>query len=530
MTDQLIPAAQYLRMSTEHQQYSIANQAEAISRYAEIHGFSVVKTYSDPAKSGLSLKKRSGLRQLLKDAVEGRSEFRAILVYDVSRWGRFQDCDEAAHYEYLCKSSGVPVHYCAEMFPDDAGFAGAIMKALKRTMAGEYSRDLSARVRAGLTRLAKQGYKAGGSPPYGLRRQLLDSRGIPLRLLATGERKSLVTDKVILVPGPQDEVEVVRRIFREFAEQHRSMRSIAKRLNSEGIPFNCRNEWSAATISRVLKQPNYVGTQVWGRTTSRLCSPPKEVPPEQWAVCPNAFTAIVDETLFDHAQVRFRGMTHCLTDEELLHRARRVFEEHGTLTGRIIEQSRLCPGATTYWHRFHGLLSLYARLGINSKHGASILLRQRLLMIRRELMNNILQHFSAELEEFRPRPHFRALLRHRRTGLLISVLMGKCKPTTTGKIRWFIFPPKSERKRITILALLNKDNSSVQELHIFPDTKIIGNKAPLRENNPWLQSGIRAQKLSDLLDVIQQMRALKSPRTNAPESIVPLQISSFVTS
>src|SRR5437667_3827827 len=174
MTQFLIPAAQYLRMSTDHQQYSLDNQADAIGRYAADHNFLVVKTYSDAAKSGLRLKNRGGLKQLLKDVVDGGLEFHTILVYDVSRWGRFQDVDEAAHYEYLCKSSGVPVHYCAEMFSNDNSMSGLIMKALKRTMAGEYSRELSVKVRAGLFRLAKLGYKLGGHAVYGLRRQLLD--------------------------------------------------------------------------------------------------------------------------------------------------------------------------------------------------------------------------------------------------------------------------------------------------------------------------------------------------------------------
>jgi hypothetical protein len=33
----------------------------------------------------------------------GAASFDVILVYDVSRWGRFQDADESAYYEYLCK-------------------------------------------------------------------------------------------------------------------------------------------------------------------------------------------------------------------------------------------------------------------------------------------------------------------------------------------------------------------------------------------------------------------------------------------
>jgi len=101
--NQLVPAAQYLRMSTEHQQYSLENQSVAIQRYAETQGFEVVLTYRDTAKSGLVLRHRVGLRQLLQDVVSGTATYRAILVYDVSRWGRFQDTDESAHYEFLCK-------------------------------------------------------------------------------------------------------------------------------------------------------------------------------------------------------------------------------------------------------------------------------------------------------------------------------------------------------------------------------------------------------------------------------------------
>ena len=96
-------------MSTDHQHYSLLSQRTAIEQYAAVHGFIVIKTYEDPGRSGLSLKYRRGLARLLHDVVSGDQMFKAILVYDVSRWGRFQDTDEAAHYEFLCKSAGVPV-------------------------------------------------------------------------------------------------------------------------------------------------------------------------------------------------------------------------------------------------------------------------------------------------------------------------------------------------------------------------------------------------------------------------------------
>ena len=142
-------AAQYVRMSTEHQQYSIENQQTAIAQYAELHGFEIVRTYSDQARSGIDLAHRPGLRQLLQDIVAAKVIYQAILVFDVSRWGRFQDADESAFYEFFCKRAGARVHYCAESFTNDDTLASTLLKTVKRAMAGEYLRELSAKVSPG---------------------------------------------------------------------------------------------------------------------------------------------------------------------------------------------------------------------------------------------------------------------------------------------------------------------------------------------------------------------------------------------
>jgi DNA invertase Pin-like site-specific DNA recombinase len=108
-----VPAAQYVRMSTEHQRYSTENQSDAIMQYAIRWGFDIVRTYADNGKSGLRLDGRDALKQLLIDVEGGSPGFKAVLVYDVSRWGRFQDADESAYYEYVCRRSGVEIRYCA---------------------------------------------------------------------------------------------------------------------------------------------------------------------------------------------------------------------------------------------------------------------------------------------------------------------------------------------------------------------------------------------------------------------------------
>lgn len=141
-------AALYVRMSTEHQQYSTDNQIDVIREYAKRRGLEIVKQYSDEGKSGLKIQGRDSLAQMIRDVQTGEANYSCILVYDVSRWGRFQDADESAYYEYICRQGGVTVHYCAEQFENDGSPVSTIVKGVKRAMAGEYSRELSTKVLA----------------------------------------------------------------------------------------------------------------------------------------------------------------------------------------------------------------------------------------------------------------------------------------------------------------------------------------------------------------------------------------------
>jgi DNA invertase Pin-like site-specific DNA recombinase len=489
-------------MSTDHQQYSLDNQADAIARYAAQHGFQIVKTYSDAARSGLSLRNRAGLKQLLKDVVDGQLEFRAVLVYDVSRWGRFQDTDEAAHYEYLCKSSGVPIHYCAEMFSNDNSVSGLILKALKRTMAGEYSRELSVKVRTGLCRLAKLGYKLGGSAPYGLRRQLLDTQGKPKQLLAYGERKSLANERVTFVPGSQEEIALIVRIFREFADERRSPNSIAARLNRDGITYLRDAKWKAGTIRILLQDPHYIGMQVWGRTTAFLSSPVKRLPFPEWAIRANAFQAIVPQDLFARAQHVFANFTFRLSDEQLLDQLRQIHKTQGRLSAKIIDKSRLCPALSTYYRRFGGLLNVYRRLGYDvPERRTQISIRQRLLLLRSSLIKSFVEALPDQIEGVQKNKRIRPMLRCRKTGLLISVVLARCCHTEIG-VSWLIESPKCERQHTTVLALLNKRNNAIESLRVLPSLIHSAQHIRVRPESDWLKSGVLLEKTTDLLEAV----------------------------
>src|SRR5262249_351505 len=147
----------------------------------------------------------------------------------------FQDADESAYYEYLCRRARIEVHYCAEQFENDGSPVSTIVKGVKRAMAGEYSRELSAKVFAGQCRLIELGYRQGGPAGFGLRRMLRDASGRDKGLLTRGEQKSIQTDRVVLVPGPPSEVETVRWIYKSFVDDGIIESRLTELLNERGV-------------------------------------------------------------------------------------------------------------------------------------------------------------------------------------------------------------------------------------------------------------------------------------------------------
>ena len=390
----MIRGAQYVRMSTERQDYSIANQSAAIESYALLHEIEIVKTYSDPGKSGIDLAHRPGLRNLLRDVANPPTGFEAILVYDVSRWGRFQDIDESAHYEFLCKQAGIHVHYCAEPFAGaDSGMMTMLLKAIKRVMAGEYSRELSDKTTAGQFRLARNGFKLGGQAGYGLRRQLIAPDGTPKQILATGERKSLADDRVRYVLGPPEEVAVVKQIFSWYLDEHLSTRAIAEQLNERAIMRESSQRWNRWAVYTILNHPKYMGCVVFNRRTRRLRTRNKPNPKEQWIVSPNSFEAIIPPERFLEVRKQMRKAVHC-SDEELLTDLRQVLRKHGQVTARTINATRGVASSSTYRKRFGSLAMAYSAIGYKPQKGYfAAHLTQRRAKLKRELQADFAELF-----------------------------------------------------------------------------------------------------------------------------------------
>jgi len=356
-----IPAAQYQRMSTEQQMYSLANQDAAIAAYAQEHGFEIIKTYCDAGKSGITTKGRNGLKSLLADVLSGAARFNTILVLDVSRWGRFQDPDEAAHYEFICKAAGIQVIYCAEVF--ERGPTGSIVKQLKRVMAGEYSRELSAKVRRGKWRQAESGHALGGVVPFGFRRQVVNSDGTLGAVLKPGERKGRPDQEVVYVPGPPEELQVLRTIFRLYVKGRVPPVEIAARLNKLGMTWKDGASWNKDRVHKALNCGLAGGAQVFNKTRVTL-GKIEFLARENWIYRP-VTRPVISPKIFRAARRRAAelGGRRLRTDQEMEDDLRLLLRKHGHITDQLLNSNPHSLRANAYRDRFGSVHAAYQRIG-----------------------------------------------------------------------------------------------------------------------------------------------------------------------
>jgi hypothetical protein len=239
-----------------------------------------------------------------------------VLVYDFSRCGRFQDADESAFYEYLCKRPGISAVSCAEQFEKDCSPVSTTAKGPKRAMAGEFSRELSQKVFTGQCCLIACGFRQGGPPGYGLRPMLIEENCQPKGIHERVQHKIFQTDRATLVPGPE-EVAIVLEIFRSFVEGQKSETDIAENLNSYGIPANPGRARTRGTMHQIQINEKYTGNTVWNRSSFKLKKHRVQNDPEIRVRAEGAFEAVVDPGFFAATGSNIGARSARLTDEEM---------------------------------------------------------------------------------------------------------------------------------------------------------------------------------------------------------------------
>ncbi|MFC0575899.1 recombinase family protein [Paraburkholderia solisilvae] len=462
-----IRAAQYLRMSTDMQEYSLSFQRDAIAEYASRNRLRVVETYEDAGISGLTLKERPALTKLLVDVINPARRFSVLLVFDVSRWGRFQDVDESAFYEYTCRRAGVRVVYVAEPFENDGSPVACIMKALKRAMAGEFSRDMSRKVFLGICVNVERGFHAGGPPPYGMQRLLVNSKDGVKRTLALHEYKNIQTDRIVLTPGPPHEAALVRKIFEWYMQKDASGASIARRLNDIGIVNRAGRPWCGQVILDILRNETYIGTNVYSRTSSKLDSGWKRIPPADWIRIPGAYLPLIDKHVFGKAQEKLRNWHARPTREDIIAGLQKVVTKQGRLNQKLLRHYRSAPSVEQVVHEFGSLYDAYKEIGYPPNLDPE---RSENRNVERKT-----EHLLADLllEEMRCRGHHAEYAKHTGTLCIDRTLRVQLVVRSTwlihGKLPYWVARwPDCFAIDFLVYARIERSGKDLLDFHIFP--------------------------------------------------------------
>ncbi|HEX4077502.1 MAG TPA: recombinase family protein [Rhizomicrobium sp.] len=283
--------ALYARYSSDNQSVaSIEDQFRICREYAVREGWKVVFTYHDAALSGASVILRPGVQALLQDAQRGK--FEMVLSEALDRMSRDQ-ADVATVFKHL-RFAGVQLVTLSE------GEITELHVGLKGTMNALFLKDLAAKTHRGIRGRVEKG-KSGGGLCYGydvVKR--IDSDGEPIR-----------GDRTI----NSSQAEIIRRVFREFAAGI-SPRTIARRLNDEGIPGPDGALWTDSTLrghtargTGLINNQLYIGEMVWNRlhyvkdpATGKRVS--RINPREKWITTEVPELRIVDNDLWQAAKAR----------------------------------------------------------------------------------------------------------------------------------------------------------------------------------------------------------------------------------
>lgn len=321
--------AGYRHSAEDKQENSVPLQRAFIHEFARKHNIEIIHEEADEGVSGLTAN-RPGFRRLFDDWIlnPNAPHFDYVLVYDVSRWGRFEDADEAGYYEFQCRRMGKEVVYARRGFPENEEQRGMfqVQTSFERWMSFQYSKKLSEDVIRGCLEISSQGYSVGGQAPYGMARMLLSAGDRkPIRIMEHGEHKSVANERITFVPKEDETTETVRRIFSRFLGVDVDLREIAEELNADGIPSPNGTEWDKGKVHRVLTNPAYKGTLIYNKTWGRLKRKKRNNPEENWVVYPDAFPAIIDPSRFDMAQERLYWLfpSHYRRGHGLLNKAKK---------------------------------------------------------------------------------------------------------------------------------------------------------------------------------------------------------------
>lgn len=469
-----IHAAAYMRMSTDDQKNSIENQLSFIKEYATSHNMVIIKEYKDMGISGLKFDNRPAMQQLLSDVINHQADFEIVLVYDMSRWSRSQSTKESRFNLYLCEKNGVRVICCVgngakyDSNPDE--FSAEIRELFDLHDAANFSKNLSLRVFRGQCYLITLGFRQGGSAGFGFRRVLFDGAGNRKFILKRGQWKSLQTDRVILEKGPQEEVDIVNKIYQWFVHDQKTEREIADILNSKGIKTDLDRSWTRGVVHQILTNEKYIGHNVYNRKSFKLKAKRVSNPPEEWVRKNHAFPAIVPFDLFEQAQNIIYKRSKKITKEQMLNLLKKLLETKGKLSGLLIDEQENMPSSSIYRAKFGGLLKAYILVGFKPERDYSYIETNKNL---RDMYPLILEQVTKGFKEYGSEiKQLSNGLICVNNGLNISIILSRCITKSPSNHQWLLRFDSGLEPDITVAVRMKPDNFNILDYYIIPHLAI----------------------------------------------------------
>ena len=239
-------AAIYARYSSDQQRAaSIDDQIHLCTKHLDRLGADLTQSYADYALSGATLH-RPGIQSLLHDCQSGAIDL--VVAEALDRLSRDQE-DVAGIFKRL-------TFHNVRLVTVAEGEINELHVGLKGTMNALFLKDLAQKTRRG-----QRGRVEAGKIPGG------NSYGYKIVRTLTTDGSVTTGDRAI----DEDQAAIVRRIFREYAAGM-APRTIAARLNREGVTGPRGGPWNASTINGsrsrrngILNNELYLGRITYNR-------------------------------------------------------------------------------------------------------------------------------------------------------------------------------------------------------------------------------------------------------------------------
>ena len=338
---------------------------------------------------------------------------------------------------------------------------------------------------------------------------LIDQSGAIKTELSRGEHKSLQTDRVILMPGPENEVRTVNLMYRWFIDDGLVETEIAARLNGMQVRTDLDRDWTRGTVHEVLTNEKYIGNNVYNRISFKLKKLRVENTPDMWIKKEGAFESIVPPDVFYTAQGIARARVYRYSNEELIERLRNLYQNRGFLSGLIIDETEGMPSTAIYSHRFGSLVRAYQMVGFTPDRDYRYLETNKFL---RRFHPEIVKQTESQIAMLGG-----SVRRDPATDLLrindefsISLVLARCQVPESGRHHWKVRFDTSLAPDITVAVRLDQPNQAALDYYLLPRLDFAQPRISLAERNPIEIESYRFDTLEYLYGMAERTRVRRA--------------------